>query len=106
MYHNIKFPNYRDPAINDISPDDLALLDGNNAFCSGLSCTQTFDGGLEVVSVSLNVGGNLGVISGSVLGVDVPDLGSNRVSLSQDQTLNGNYHFTTLNVPAGSQGKQ
>jgi hypothetical protein len=35
-----------------------------------------------------------------VFGVDVPDLGSTRVSLSQDQTLNGNYHFTTLNVPS------
>ena len=30
----------------------------------------------------------------------MPDLESTRVSLSQDQTLDGNYHFTTLNVPA------
>ena len=37
-----------------------------------------------------------------MFGVDVPDLGSTRVSLSQDQTLDGSYHFTTLNVPAGS----
>ena len=42
-----------------------------------------------------------------MFGVDVPDLGSTRVSLSQNQTLNGNYHFTTLNVPSigGFSGK-
>ena len=94
------FLDLRDPTVNDISPDNLALLNGNNDFCSESSCTQTFNGGLEVAS--LTVGGNLGVSTGSVFGVDVPDLGSTRVSLSQDQTLNGNYHFTTLNVP----GKQ
>ena len=96
-YNNFSV-NLRDPTINDISPDNLALLNGNNNFCSGSSCTQTFNGGLEVAS--LTVGGNLGVSSGSVFGVDVPDLGSTRVSLSQDQTLNGNYHLTTLNVPS------
>ena len=32
--------------------------------------------------------------------MNVPNLESTRVSLSQDQALDGNYHFTTLNVPA------
>jgi hypothetical protein len=41
---------------------------------------------------------NLDVGSKSVFGVDVPRLESTRVSLTEDQTLNGNYHFSTLNV--------
>ena len=87
---------FRDPNINDVSPDDLALLGGDNNFCSGSSCIQTFNGGLDVAS--LEVGGDLDVGSKSVFGVDVPRLESTRVSLTEDQTLNGNYHFSTLNV--------
>ena len=51
---------------------------------------------------TLEVGGDLDVGSKSVFGVDVPHLESTRVSLTKDQTLNGNYHFSTLNV--GGQG--
>ena len=90
----------RDPNINDVSPSDLALLDGNNDFCSGSSCTQTFDGGLGVAS--LKVGGNLDVQGSTVFGVNVPYLERTRVSLTKDQTLNGHYHIKNLAV--GSQG--
>ena len=92
---------FRDPNINDVSPGDFALLDGNNDFCAGSSCIQTFNEGLEVAS--LEVGGNLDVGSKSVFGVDVPRLESTRVSLTKDQTLNGNYHLSTLSVDRQAQ---
>ena len=90
----------RDPNINDVSPSDLALLNGNNDFCSGSSCTQTFKGGFEVASLEVN--GNLDVQGNTVFGVNVPYLESSRVSLTRDQTLNGHYHIQNLNV--GSKG--
>ena len=89
--------NIRIPHINAVSPDDLALLDGNNALCSESSCVHTFSAGLDVAS--LKVGGDLKLGAGNtVFDVDVPELESSRVSLSQPQTLDGHYHFTTLNV--------
>ena len=91
---------FRDPNINDVSPGDFALLDGDNNFCAGSSCIQTFNRGLEVAT--LEVDGDLDVGSKSVFGVDVPRLEITRVSLTKDQTVNGNYHFSTLNV--GGQG--
>ena len=77
---------------------DLALLDKDNVFgTSDTLVTNTFSGGF--VANKVVVEGNLEAASGqTIFGVDLGNLDTSRVSLSEAQTLDGTYSFSDLRL--------
>jgi len=86
---------------------DLALLDQDNVFCllgatdPARKCGQTFAGGFE--ANRLQVGGNLLTLANmKVLGVDLSEMETCRVSLTKAQTLDGTYTFNDMSLKAST----
>ena len=84
----------RDPHLNKLDPaNDVALLDGKNMFCVGGSCIQSFKKGFK--TKTLEVTDSITISNSNptslVFGHNIITLGDERVSLSSDQTLKGDY---------------
>ena len=84
----------RNPLLNQLDPeDDIALLNQPNKFCPGGSCIQSFKKGFT--TKSLEVEDSITVSNTNpktlVFGHHINTLDNERVSLSGDQTLKGDY---------------
>jgi len=94
----------RNPLLNDLDPDfDIALLDKANDFCTGGSCIQTFKKGFK--AKTLQVDDSITVSNtnpaSQVFGHHINTLDDERVSLSSDQTLKGDYTIAEASIGDG-----
>jgi len=97
------------PKLNELDASaDLALLSGNNNFCTAQeNCNQIFK--LNVVANKCQVKENLHLPNNKgkdeavdkFLGVHIEKLGSERVSLTKQQVLEGTYNFKDIELKEG-----
>jgi hypothetical protein len=93
----------RNPMVNRYDPStDLALLSGENQFCSASPCIQNFQGGIAADTVTVSE--NINILDSKVIhNIDVNVLNADRVSLSQANTnVLGRLDFSSLSLnPTG-----
>ena len=92
---------FREIEFNDIPSSQMARLDIDNDFCaaSGTTpCTLQFNGDLSVAHLHVDRDLIMDKSGHTVFDVDIGALDSNRVSLTNSETLHGTYDFEDMTL--------